>query len=147
MAGSEGTCEASLRQLILVACDFLAEVSSSCQKHQRQFEPFVESQVKTILYEFLPEGIRSHKDKNPELKATMVVGPLPARHCNGVAKRRPRRTNWPMLFFRPSTPRWEQEGKRWKLESIALLSRWRSLLPGRCMTRLGTASPGRLNEP
>jgi len=72
MAGSEGTCEASLRQLILAACDFLAEVSSGCQKHQRQFEPFVESQVKTILYEFLLEGIKRHKDKNPELKATMV---------------------------------------------------------------------------
>ena len=72
MAGSEGTCEAGLRQLILAACDFLAEVSSGCQKHQRQFEPFVESQVKTILYEFLLEGIRSHKAKNPELKATMV---------------------------------------------------------------------------
>ena len=72
MKGSEGTCEASLRQLILAACDFLAEVSSGCQKHQRQFEPFVESQVKTILYEFLLEGIRSHKAKNPELKATMV---------------------------------------------------------------------------
>ena len=72
MAGSEGTCEASLRQLILAACDFLAEVSSGCQKHQRQFEPFVESQVKTILYEFLLEGIKSHQAKNPELKATMV---------------------------------------------------------------------------
>lgn len=72
MKGSEGTCEASLRQLILAACDFLAEVSSGCQKHQRQFEPFVESQVKAILYEFLLEGIKRHKDKNPELKATMV---------------------------------------------------------------------------
>jgi len=72
MKGSEGTCEASLRQLILAACDFLAEVSSGCQKHQRQFEPFVESQVKTILYEFLLEGIKRHKDTNPELKATMV---------------------------------------------------------------------------
>src|SRR5271169_7073389 len=58
MAGSEGTCEASLRQLILAACDFLAEVASGCQKNQRQFEPFVESQVKTIIYEFLLEGIR-----------------------------------------------------------------------------------------
>jgi AcrR family transcriptional regulator len=72
MAGSEGTCEASLRQLILAACDFLAEISSGCQKHQRQFEPFVESQVKAILCEFLLEGLRSHKAKNPELKATMV---------------------------------------------------------------------------
>jgi len=72
MAGSEGTCEASLRQLILAACDFLAEVSSGCQKHQRQFEPMVESRVKAILCEFLLEGLRSHQAKNPELKATMV---------------------------------------------------------------------------
>jgi AcrR family transcriptional regulator len=72
MAGSEGTCEASLRQLILAACDFLAEVAAGCQKHQRQFEPFVESQVKSILCEYLLEGLKSHKAKNPELKATMV---------------------------------------------------------------------------
>ena len=72
MAGCEGTCEASLRQLILAACDFLAEVSAGCQKHQRQFEPFVESQVKAILCEFLLEGLKSRKAKNAELKATMV---------------------------------------------------------------------------
>src|SRR5271167_4117222 len=60
MAGSEGTCEASLRQLILAACDFLAEASSGCQKHQRQFEPLVESRVKTILREYLLVGIRNH---------------------------------------------------------------------------------------
>ncbi len=72
MAGSEGTCEASLRQMILATCDFLAEVSSGCQKNQRQFEPFVESQVKAILCESLLEGLKSHKAKNPELKATMV---------------------------------------------------------------------------
>jgi len=72
MAGSERTCETSLRQLILAACDFLGEVSSGCQKHQRQFEPIVESRVKAVLREFLLEGIRSHQAKNPELKATMV---------------------------------------------------------------------------
>src|SRR5271156_6809181 len=37
LAGSKEACEASLRQLILAACDFLAEISSGCQKHQRQF--------------------------------------------------------------------------------------------------------------
>src|ERR1700761_3778693 len=72
MAGSKGTCEASLRQLILAACDFLAEVSSGCQKHQRQFEPIVESRVKAILREFLLEGMEDHGTKNSELKATMV---------------------------------------------------------------------------
>src|ERR1700733_16069350 len=59
MVGSEGTCEASLRQLILAACDFLAEVSSGCQKHQRQFEPIVESQVKAAISAFLIKGLRS----------------------------------------------------------------------------------------
>lgn len=72
MAGNEGTCEASLRQLILAACDFLAEASSGCQKHQRQFEPLVESRVKNVLSEYLLPGIRDHSAKNPELKATMV---------------------------------------------------------------------------
>src|SRR6202162_1103741 len=72
IAGNEGTCEASLRQLILAACDFLAEVSSGCQKHQRQFEPIVESRVKAIMRESLLEGLRNHKAKSPELRATMI---------------------------------------------------------------------------
>jgi AcrR family transcriptional regulator len=72
MAGSEGTCEAALRPLILAACDFLAEVSSGCQKQQRQFEPIVESQVKALIRESLLVGLRSHGAQNPELKATMV---------------------------------------------------------------------------
>ena len=72
MVGSEPTCESALKQLILATCDFLAETSSGCQKHQRQFEPFVESSVKRILCEFLERGLRDHKAKSPELKATMV---------------------------------------------------------------------------
>jgi AcrR family transcriptional regulator len=72
MAGNDGTCEAALRPLILAACDFLAEVSSGCQKQQRQFEPIVESQVKALIRESLLVGLRSHGAENPELKATMV---------------------------------------------------------------------------
>jgi AcrR family transcriptional regulator len=72
MAGNERTCKAGLRQLILAACDFLAEVSSGCQKHQRQFEPIVESEVKAIIREFLLEGLRDCGVKSAELKATMV---------------------------------------------------------------------------
>ena len=72
LAGNVGTCETSLRQLILATCDFLAGVSSGCQKHQRQFEPIVESRVKAILRASLLEGLRSHGAGNPELKATMV---------------------------------------------------------------------------
>ena len=72
MAGNEGSCEAGLRQLILAACDFLAQVSSGCQKHQRQFEPMVESQVKATIREFLLERLRNRGVSSPELKATMV---------------------------------------------------------------------------
>jgi AcrR family transcriptional regulator len=72
MPGAEGTCENSLRQLILAACDFLAETSSGCQKHQRQFEPLVESRVKAVLRQYLIEGLRSHQAQDAELKATMV---------------------------------------------------------------------------
>jgi AcrR family transcriptional regulator len=72
MAGNDGTCEAALRPLILAACDFLAEVSSGCQKQQRQFEPIVESQVKALIRESLLVGLCSHGAENPELKATMV---------------------------------------------------------------------------
>ena len=66
-------CEAALRQLILAACDFLAEVSSGCQKHQRQFEPLVESQMKAVMYETLLPALRRHGMKNPELRATMLT--------------------------------------------------------------------------
>src|ERR1700683_2169395 len=72
LAGNEGICEAGLRQLILSACDFLAEVSSGCQKHQRQFEPIVESQVKAVIREFVLGGLQNQGVKCPELKATMV---------------------------------------------------------------------------
>jgi AcrR family transcriptional regulator len=73
MAGNDNaTCEGALRQLVLAACDFLAETSSGCQKHQRQFEPMVESQVKSVLRETLLIGLRQHNAKNPELRATMV---------------------------------------------------------------------------
>jgi AcrR family transcriptional regulator len=72
LTGNEGTCEAGLRQLILAACDFLSEVSSGCQKHQRQFEPIVESQVKAVIREFVLAGLLKHAVKGRELKATMV---------------------------------------------------------------------------
>lgn len=66
-------CEEALRQIILAACDFLAEVSSACQKHQRQFEPLVESQMKAVMYKTLLPALRDHGMKNPELRATMLT--------------------------------------------------------------------------
>jgi AcrR family transcriptional regulator len=71
-SGNKSTCESALRHLILAACDFLSEVSSGCQKHQRQFEPMVESQVKAVMREYLLAGLRSHGANSPELRATMV---------------------------------------------------------------------------
>ncbi|MBV9391926.1 MAG: TetR family transcriptional regulator [Verrucomicrobia bacterium] len=71
-SGNKSTCERALRHLILAACDFLAEVSSGCQRHQRQFEPMVESQVKNVMREYLLIGLRTHGAKSPELKATMI---------------------------------------------------------------------------
>ncbi len=41
MAGSEGTCETSLRQLILAACDFLAEVSSVARNTNGSLSPLL----------------------------------------------------------------------------------------------------------
>ena len=73
MQQSTEGCQSALRQLILAACDFLAEVSSGCQKHQRQFEPLVESQMKAVMYETLLPALRAHGVENPELRATMIT--------------------------------------------------------------------------
>ena len=72
MGGNKGTCEGALRHLVLATCDFLAKASDGCQKHQRQFEPMVESSVKSVMREYLLVGMRQHKAKSPELRATMV---------------------------------------------------------------------------
>ena len=72
MVQGDGTCESALRLLILAACDFLAEISSGCQKNQRQFEPMVESQVREGMREALLLALHKHGTENPELKATMV---------------------------------------------------------------------------
>jgi AcrR family transcriptional regulator len=72
MSEGETTCETNLRQLILATCDFLSEVSSGCQKHQRQFEPIVESRVKAVLRDSFLQGLQKRHGQNPELRATMV---------------------------------------------------------------------------
>lgn len=72
MGGNKETCEGALKQLILATCDFLAKVSDGCQKHQRQFEPMLESSVKNVMREYLLAGLHQLKAKSPELRATMV---------------------------------------------------------------------------
>jgi AcrR family transcriptional regulator len=66
-------CKAALRQIIMASCDFLAEVTSGCQKHQPQFEPLVESQMKAVMRRTLLPALRAHGMENPEIKATMVT--------------------------------------------------------------------------
>lgn len=72
MIEADGTCEKGLKQLILAVCDFLAEASSGCQKHQRQFEPIVESRVKSAVREFLMVGLCKREAEDADLRATMA---------------------------------------------------------------------------
>lgn len=76
MAGSIGTCPESVKQLIRAVCDFFADLASSCQKHQRQFAPVTESKIKSLLRDFLLEGLRKTSPQaskaNLDLRATMA---------------------------------------------------------------------------
>jgi AcrR family transcriptional regulator len=76
MAGSIGTCPQSVKQLICAVCDFFADLGSRCQKHQRHFAPVAESKIKSLLRDFLLEGLRTTSPEAPavdlELRATMA---------------------------------------------------------------------------
>src|SRR3954464_11371218 len=52
MCGASGTCQESVRQLILTVCDFLGPMMECSKEHQRPFEPIVESTVRTIVRNF-----------------------------------------------------------------------------------------------
>src|SRR5689334_8984134 len=53
MNGTSGTCQESVKQLILAVCDFLGPLMQCSVEHQRPFEPIVESTVRTIVRNFL----------------------------------------------------------------------------------------------
>jgi AcrR family transcriptional regulator len=76
MAGSIGTCPGSVKQLIRAVCDFFADLTSACPKHQRQFAPVTESKIKALLRDFLLTGLRATIPEAPEheldLRATMA---------------------------------------------------------------------------
>lgn len=75
MEGVTGACPVAIRQLILTVCDFVGELSSRCQKHQRQFAPVVESQVKRLVREYLIEGAKiSAKREKRTLGSDVEVG-------------------------------------------------------------------------
>lgn len=73
MAGTEGTCPIAQKQLILTVCDFFQDIGG-CAKKNKLFEPFVESQVKNILREYLLAGLISHgfAQDQAELRASMA---------------------------------------------------------------------------
>lgn len=74
MRGASGTCQESVQQLILTVCDYLGPMMACSQAHQRPFEPIVESTVRTIVRNFLLEGLRESKKcascSDAELRAT-----------------------------------------------------------------------------
>jgi AcrR family transcriptional regulator len=57
----EGTCPSALKTVILAVYDFLTEMVSSCSKHRRHFEPFVQAvvqaQVEQVLFIGLEKGV------------------------------------------------------------------------------------------
>jgi len=69
-----GNCQEGLRQLILAVCDFFDKVASGCQKHQRQFEPIMETRIKAIVRDFLLQGPLRETASDPDahLRATMA---------------------------------------------------------------------------
>ena len=65
-----------LRRIILALCDYLEELGKRCPKHQRQFEPMVESKVKALVRDVLLSSLKcpNHPGEYPapELVATMA---------------------------------------------------------------------------
>jgi AcrR family transcriptional regulator len=65
-----------LRRIILVLCDYLVELGKRCPKHQRQFEPMVESKIKALVRDVLLSSLKcpthSVAYPAPELVATMA---------------------------------------------------------------------------
>jgi AcrR family transcriptional regulator len=82
-------CPEALRQIILAACDFLGETTSGCQKHQKQFEPMVEAQLKAVMRDTLLPALEAHGVDNAEMKATMVSWSIAGAALQWSRKRKP----------------------------------------------------------
>ncbi len=72
MQGAQPGCPTTIRQLVLTVCDFFAEISSRCQKHQRQFAPVVESKIKQLVRDSLLAGLTAKNAPDAELRATLA---------------------------------------------------------------------------
>jgi AcrR family transcriptional regulator len=65
-----------LRRIMLALCDYQRELGKRCPKHQRQFEPMVESKIKAMVRDILLSSLKcpNHPGQYPapELVATMA---------------------------------------------------------------------------
>ncbi len=64
----------NLRTLIVTVCEFLATLRTDCVQSQRQFEPLVEKQIKSLTYELLTLWLGKMKTRVPtEIPATVAT--------------------------------------------------------------------------
>jgi AcrR family transcriptional regulator len=71
----DGTCLKAGQALILAVCDFLLQLSGGCPKHERLFEPFVQTTIQRRLQQILWEGFQKHPpatNVDPCLTATTM---------------------------------------------------------------------------
>jgi AcrR family transcriptional regulator len=60
----DGTCVSAIRPLILATCDFLGQLNQGqCTKHERLFEPFVQTAIQKRLQQVLLEGLKKNASK------------------------------------------------------------------------------------
>ena len=61
----------NLRQLIVAVCEYTHNLGSHCVPAQRQFEPLVENQIKSQLYDLILMWLKKNENANsPETSAT-----------------------------------------------------------------------------
>jgi len=74
----DGTCVFAIRPLILATCDFLGQLNQGqCTKHERLFEPFVQTAIQKRLQQVLLDGLKKNASKrsvDPRVTAAVVVG-------------------------------------------------------------------------
>jgi len=60
----DGTCVSAIRPLILATCDFLGQLNQGqCTKHERLFEPFVQTAIQKRLQQVLIVGLKKNASK------------------------------------------------------------------------------------
>jgi AcrR family transcriptional regulator len=60
----DGTCVSAIRPLILATCDFLGQLNQGqCTKHERLFEPFVQTAIQKRLQQALLGGLKKTASK------------------------------------------------------------------------------------